>query len=130
MRVVPVTATRVSMQYEVYKHKSATAETFESVDKFFKQVESEDKLLCTNAQKNLNAGGYVAGPLHPHNEKGVAHFQMLVKTILVGHRKQEQEQGKTIAPAMRMPENANTEQEKLFCEGLCTQNSNSGILAW
>lgn len=46
---------------------------------FLKQVEVEDKFLCTNARKNINAGGKVTGPLHLDREKGVLHFKSLIK---------------------------------------------------
>ena len=69
MRVVPTSATTTSMQYEVYRSRKASQEEFEEMDKFFKQVENEDKNLCTAAQVNLNSGSYVVGELHPFNEK-------------------------------------------------------------
>lgn len=57
------------MQYEVYRHKDASDEDFKGMDQFAKRVEAEDKALCDAAQKNLNAGFYTSGPLHPFNEK-------------------------------------------------------------
>lgn len=69
MRVVPVSETTTSMQYEVYRNRKSSDEDFQEMDKFFKQVEHEDKNLCNAAQKNLNSGSYVVGELHPRNEK-------------------------------------------------------------
>jgi len=57
------------MQYEVYRHKNASDEKFKELDDFFKQVESEDRGLCSGVQHNLNAGVYVNGNLQPSNEK-------------------------------------------------------------
>lgn len=100
------------MQYEVYRHKDATDEEFKEMDDFFKQVESEDKALCTAAQKNLNSGTYVSGELHPFNEKGVLHFQELVKQTVMEHRSMEEKAGKDIWPARKstlLPESLSEE---------------------
>jgi hypothetical protein len=69
MRVNPTSATTTILQYEVYRHKDAPTEVFDELDAFFKQVEGEDKQLCEGAQRNLNAGVYVNGVLHPSTEK-------------------------------------------------------------
>lgn len=106
------------MQYEVYRNIHSSDQYFEEADRFFKQVEGEDKYLCSNAQKNLNAGGYVSGPLHPHNEKGVLHFKSLIKNILVEHREKEKSLGRQITPAKRVPNSNEIEEEELFCRGL------------
>lgn len=57
------------MQYEVYRQNEATKSEFTSISDFFKQVMREDKALCTEAQKNLNAGVFLNGELHPRVEK-------------------------------------------------------------
>ena len=112
------------MQYEVYRNKAATDEEFEAMDQFFKQVESEDKALCTAAQKNLNAGYYVSGPLHPFNEKGVLHFQQTLKEILLKHREEEQKAGCDIWPARQNTSNfLGLAGELQFCNQLsCEEN--------
>lgn len=69
MRCVPASVTTCSMEYEVYRHKNATDEEFHKIDSLFKQVLKEDKDLCNAVQKNLNAGVFVNGKLHPFNEK-------------------------------------------------------------
>lgn len=130
MRVVPTSPTSVSMQYEVYRHNLAPDSTFESVDAFFKQVEAEDKFLCTHAQKNLNAGAYISGPLHPHNEKGVLHFQGLVRRIVMEHREREMESGRKVSPEKRMPDNSRVKDDDLFCAGLCGNETEKGELSW
>ncbi|OCT54704.1 hypothetical protein CLCR_03187 [Cladophialophora carrionii] len=121
MRVVPVSASRVSMQYEVYRHVGSSDQDFEALDRFFKQVEAEDKYLCTNAQKNLNAGGYVTGPLHPQREKGVLHFKSLIKRLLVDHGEKEKSLGREITPAKRSPDDAAIAEEELFCQDMCSR---------
>jgi len=116
------------MQYEVYRHDDSTDSDFKEMDDFFKQVESEDKFLCNNAQQNLNSGGYVSGPLHPHNEKGVLHFKSLVKELLYEHREKEKNVGHEIKPARRDPGIADISSEELFCREVC--DSSSKGLAW
>lgn len=57
------------MEYEVYRSIEASDEAFETIDSLFKQVLKEDKELCNNAQRNLNAGVFTNGQLHPSKEK-------------------------------------------------------------
>lgn len=57
------------MEYEVYKANDADHEKFAEISDFFKQVLKEDKDLCNGAQKNLNAGIFMSGDLHPRVEK-------------------------------------------------------------
>lgn len=116
------------MQYEVYRHKNSSEEQFQDMDLFFKQVEREDKFLCTHAQKNLDAGCYVSGPLHPHNEKGVLHFKSLVKQRLLEHWEKEKELGREITPAKRTSDNDAISEEELFCRDVCA--SSKEVVAW
>ena len=69
MRCIPISAAQCLMEYEVFRHNDATDEQFHEIDAFFKQVLKEDKDLCNNAQRNLNAGIFMNGQLHPRNEK-------------------------------------------------------------
>lgn len=69
MRCIPVSASQTKMEYEVYRSNDATDEDFTEVSDFFKQVLKEDKDLCNGAQKNLNAGIFMSGELHPRVEK-------------------------------------------------------------
>ncbi|CAH0041630.1 unnamed protein product [Clonostachys rhizophaga] len=95
--------------YEVYCYKDATDEEFEDVDKFFKQVESEDKVLCNVVQKNLNSGMYITGDLYSFNEKGVLYFQQYLKKILIAYHEKEEREG-VIRNGL--------DEEVNFCEGL------------
>ena len=107
------------MQYEVFRHKDAMDEEFDEIDKFFKQVEHEDKGLCNAAQKNLNADVYVTGDLNSFNEKGVLYFQRLVKEAVVQHRGKEQEAGNKIRSAKRTAVRNGIEEEIEFYQDLC-----------
>jgi phenylpropionate dioxygenase-like ring-hydroxylating dioxygenase large terminal subunit len=89
MRVVPTGPAPVNMQYEIFRHSSCNDEEFAEMDEFLKQIENEDRVLCTNVQRNLKAGVYEAGPLNPETEKGVRYFQRLVKETLTSHQEEE-----------------------------------------
>lgn len=69
MRCIPISASQTKMEYEVYRHNDASDEKFTYIDEMFKQVLKEDKDLCNAAQKNLNAGIFNNGELHPRVEK-------------------------------------------------------------
>ena len=60
---------------------------------------SEDKVLCVNTQKNLNAGVFVNGELHPEMEKGPLHFQKTVREVVTAHHQKEKAAGHEIWPA-------------------------------
>jgi hypothetical protein len=57
------------MEYEVYRHQDATDSEFIEISDFFKIIMKEDKELCNGTQKNLNAGIFLNGELHPRVEK-------------------------------------------------------------
>lgn len=60
--------TKTKIQNEVYRHNSATDEQFDAIMAFYKQVLDEDKELCNGSQRNLNAGVFTNGELHPDKE--------------------------------------------------------------
>lgn len=64
-----MSSSQTKMEYEVYRNNDASVEQFNEISDFFKQVLKEDKDLCNAAQKNLNAGIFVNGELHPRVEK-------------------------------------------------------------
>lgn len=66
--MMPVSATQSIIEYEVYRHKNATDEHFAEIISFYNQVLNEDKDLCEAAQKNLSAGIFTNGELHPEKE--------------------------------------------------------------
>ncbi|KAL4906966.1 hypothetical protein BDW74DRAFT_189987 [Aspergillus multicolor] len=130
MRCVPISASRTHMQYEVYRHVDASDEEFNSIDNIFKQVLKEDKDLCNAAQRNLNAGVYVKGELHPQHEKGPLFFQQSVKGLVVDHHRTEEKQGGEIWPAAPVPSMTDGLSEDMeFCRKIDCQ-AGSGALAW
>ncbi|KAL4814388.1 ring hydroxylating alpha subunit-domain-containing protein [Aspergillus spinulosporus] len=128
MRVNPTSPTTTTLEYEVYRHKDASDQQFGEMDTFFKQVENEDKQLCDGAQRNLNAGVYVNGELHPANEKGVLYFQAKVRNALIKHREAEQAEGVEIWPTTANCKGSRAQDEMKFCAGLSCDQGDS--LTW
>ncbi|KAK5196860.1 hypothetical protein LTR99_000782 [Exophiala xenobiotica] len=103
MRVVPTGPTTTTMEYEVYRNSrlcpTSDHKAFTDCDAFFKQVEAEDKALNDAAQTNLNTGTYSTGKLHPSQERGVLHFQKLLREAVMQHRQLENDAKHEIWPA-------------------------------
>lgn len=100
-RFTPTSPTKCMMRYEVYRHKDATDEAFYLISDMYKRIMSEDKYLCLHSQKNLNAGVFINGLLHPEMELGPLHFQKTVRDVVTGHREKEEDAGHEIWPASR-----------------------------
>lgn len=116
------------MEYEVYRHKEASDEEFEHIDSFFKRVLAEDKWLCNEAQKNLNAGVFVNGQLHPELESAPLFFQTTVRNLLLDHRREEQKEQREIWPARQRSAGSATAEDISFCSGLaCSADGNSKL---
>lgn len=131
MRCVPTSATTCSLEYEVYRHKSASNEDFENIDSFFKRVLAEDKYLCEEVQKNLNAGVFTNGEMHPDLESAPIYFQETVREVLMAHRRTEDSQGREIWPATRsMPHSDVTARDDAFCSGLACKVAQNGEAEW
>ncbi|KAJ9265268.1 hypothetical protein DTO195F2_1880 [Paecilomyces variotii] len=131
MRCVPTSVTTVSMEYEVYRHKDATDEEFEHVDSFFKRVLNEDKILCNNTQRNLKAGVFVNGQLHPELEKGPLYFQSVVRKVVKEHREKEAAENREIWPASQPLAGLQaTDEDIAFCSGLACEPEKAAQLAW
>jgi len=117
------------MEYEVYRHKEASDEDFEYIDSFFKRVLDEDKHLCNAAQRNLNAGVFVNGQLHPDLESAPLFFQNTVRRLLMSHRDEEKNQKAEIWPARQGSTGSATAEDIEFCSGLsCGEGSSK--LEW
>ncbi|KAJ9609212.1 hypothetical protein H2200_006984 [Cladophialophora chaetospira] len=131
MRCVPVSATICSMEYEVYRHLDASDEDFEYIDSFFKRVLNEDKHLCNETQKNLNAGVFVNGEMHPQLENGPLHFQNVVRQLVTEHRKREKAKGAEIWPTRPpLPISKTTEDDAAFCAELVCDPMKTAETEW
>jgi hypothetical protein len=109
------------MKYEVYRNKNSSDADFETISAMYKRIMTEDKYLCINAQKNLNAGVFVNGEMHPRMEKGPLFFQKCVRELVLAHHKREMDNGnREIWPARQsLPQTAATSEEDVnFCSAL------------
>jgi hypothetical protein len=130
-KFVPNGPTSSSMQYEVFRNKDSSEEDFQLVNQIYKRIMSEDKYLCDLAQKNLNAGVFINGEMHPQMEKGPLYFQKVVRDTVKSHYEREQATKQEIWPARQvMPDTAKVSKTDIaFCSGLaCTANQEG--LAW
>jgi hypothetical protein len=117
------------MEYEVYRHKEASDEDFDYIDSFFKRVLNEDKHLCNAVQKNLDAGVFVNGQLHPGLESAPLFFQNTVRNLLRQHREEEKREKKELWPARQSSMGSATAEDIEFCAELAC-NGLSSNLEW
>lgn len=96
----PTTST---MSYEIYRNKTSSAEDFKLISESYARVMSEDKILIAGQQKNLNAGVFEAGEMHPRWEKGPLYFQTQVRAAVMEHIESERQEGEEIWPARHQP---------------------------
>lgn len=128
-RFVPTGPNHTKMQYQFFRNKHSSDDDFNFVVSIYKRVMTEDKELCEKAQKNLSAGVFVNGELHPTFEKGPLFFQKCVRETIEEHRAREVDLNMEISPARRMPTN-NAEQTKediAFCQGLSCSEVNKEL---
>lgn len=121
-RFVPLGPSKSQMRYEVYRNKNSSDADFKTISDMYKRIMSEDKYLCANAQKNIDAGVFVNGELHPDLEKGPLFFQKTVREVVTEHWEKEQRDngGEEIWPArQRVSEKGigeATKQDDNFCK--------------
>ncbi|KAF4770627.1 hypothetical protein N7455_007570 [Penicillium solitum] len=125
MRCVPTSVRTCSMEYEVYRHMEASDEDFNHIDSFFKRVLNEDKHLCNAAQKNLDAGVFVNGQLHPYLESAPLFFQNTVRGLLRTHRDEEKREKKELWPACQSSTGSVTALDIDFCAELACSGKSS-----
>jgi hypothetical protein len=123
-----MSAHKLKLEYEVYRHKDCSQEDFDTMNPFFKQIELEDRDLCNAIQRNLDTNTYVNGPLHPHNEKGVIYFKELVREVLYKHVEEERRLGRKIYPARRSDGDEGVAAEEAFCRVACNGNMGTNTI--
>ncbi|KAL6452094.1 cntA Carnitine monooxygenase oxygenase subunit [Candida maltosa Xu316] len=116
IRILPISAKRTILQYDIYTKKGLDEASKKEFVDFLQQVEIEDYELCRLTQKNLNEGIYSTGYLHPEQENGLLFYQGLVKDMITEHFKLEQEKGEPIDPAA-VGNHSSGEIEEL--DGIC-----------
>lgn len=130
-RFIPTGPASSSMHYQIFKNRTSSEEDFRMVADLYHRVVSEDKDLCAGSQKNLNAGIFVSGNLHPRLEHGPLFFQGVHRRSIRAHYKLEQEAGQPIWPArQRLPATAEANKEdEALCSSL-TCVAQQDVLAW
>ncbi|KIX00102.1 uncharacterized protein Z518_10239 [Rhinocladiella mackenziei CBS 650.93] len=117
---VPRGPVKSTMKYEVYRNKNSSDADFDLINQIYKRIMSEDKDLCANTQKNLNAGVFVNGEMHPRMEKGPLYFQKTVRNLVQAHHKRETDVNREIWPARQtLPRTAAaSEKDIAFCSAV------------
>ncbi|HWE44787.1 MAG TPA: aromatic ring-hydroxylating dioxygenase subunit alpha, partial [Caulobacteraceae bacterium] len=77
-RMTPLGADRTRLDF-LYFYDPAHLDELDWMLKMSDQVTLEDKEICEQVQRNLNAGVYRAGVLSPKHETGVAWFQARIR---------------------------------------------------
>lgn len=98
-KFLPSGPTTSTMSYEIYRNKTSSQEDFKLISESYARVMSEDKVLIAGQQKNLNAGVFEAGEMHPRWEKGPLYFQTQVRAAVLEHAELEKREGEEIWPA-------------------------------
>ncbi|KAI5955377.1 hypothetical protein KGF54_001938 [Candida jiufengensis] len=134
IRVLPHSAKKTTLQYDIYTKKGIDeAQKKEFVD-FLQLVEIEDFDLCQLTQKNLNEGIYSSGYLHPQKENGVLFYQKLVRDMVKEHFEMEQANGGLpIDPAsiQANPKNKEILELEKICQTLdCSSGNGDSKMDW
>jgi hypothetical protein len=132
-RFLPTSPTKSAMHYQIFRNKKSTEADFQLIANMYNRIVGEDKVLCELAQKNLNAGIFVNGELHPRLEKGPLYFQKVNREVIRSHWKLEQAAKREIWPARQQVKaegngGVSAEDEEL-CAGLAC-GPNKEVLAW
>ncbi|KAF1965676.1 hypothetical protein BU23DRAFT_488774 [Bimuria novae-zelandiae CBS 107.79] len=95
-KFMPKSPSESIMYYEVWRNKHSSEEDFLLISDTYKRVMGEDKVLCERAQKNIEAGAFVSGELHPQKEKGPIFFQKRDREIVLEYAARERREGKKL----------------------------------
>lgn len=120
-----------SMHYQIFRNKNSSEEDFQRIHQLYAKVVSEDKILCELSQKNLNAGIFVNGQMHPRLERGPLYFQQRTREVIREHVERENAAKREIWPAQQnLPTDATVSKEDVeLCFRLNCQPDQAG-LAW
>lgn len=130
-KFLPHSPSTSTSHYEVFKAKTSTSEEFHLIADMYERVMREDKVLCNNAQANLNRGVFRAGFLHPKYEKAPIFFQQNCREVVNEHWKREKREGREIHPAkqpgLTFDGPVQTKEETQIALG---QGAQKEVLAW
>lgn len=117
------------MAYEVYKNRHSPEEDFRLISDMYARVMEEDKVLCNNAQKNLDRGVFINGQLHPKYEKAPVFFQQSVREVITEHFNREKAAGGEIWPARQKVPSGTSEVDESICASISC-GAQQEVLAW
>jgi hypothetical protein len=120
-KFLPTSPLHSTMSYEVYRRKGSSDADFHLIADMYERVMREDKVLCTNAQKNLERGVFINGLLHPKYEKAPLFFQKTAREVVTRHFEAEKREGRDIWPArhgVKGTGKAVSERDEEICQGV------------
>ncbi len=82
-RVVPLETQRCRVEFDYFHAPGGNAGAVAAPDEdeaFSDLVQRQDIAICERVQRGLASGSYVAGRLNPRHERGLHHFQELVRS--------------------------------------------------
>ncbi len=82
MRVNPRSANETVLEYAIRFRKDLPNEKRQEFMDFINCLTLEDIAMCEAVQKNMEAGVYTHGYLHPKRENGVIYFHELVRSAV------------------------------------------------
>lgn len=100
-KFLPLSAGRTVCHYEIFKGRGSSEEEFHRIADMYARVMGEDKVLCENAQRNLERGVFGAGLLHPRYEKAPIFFQGGCRGAVREHSEREKRVRRVVQPAAR-----------------------------
>lgn len=98
-KFLPKSTDTSQMTYEIYRNKASSDADFKLISDMYERVMREDKVLCNNAQRNLDRNVFTNGQLHPKYEKAPLFFQRTVRDVVTEHFDREKSLGQQIWPA-------------------------------
>lgn len=130
-KFLPMSASSSKMSYEIYRNKNSDDASFHAISDMYERVMREDKVLCDNAQRNLDRNVFVSGELHPKFEKAPLYFQSTAREVITEHFEREKAQGREIWPAkQKVPCNSQvSDKDEEICRALSC-GAQKEILAW
>lgn len=130
-KFLPRSANSSKMAYEIYRNKNSGDEDFHAISDMYERVMREDKVLCDNAQKNLDRNVFINGELHPKFEKAPLFFQKTAREVITEHFEREKAEGGEIWPAkQKVSCNSQvSEKDEEICASLSC-GARKEILAW
>lgn len=119
-KFLPSSPNSSRMAYEVYHNRNSPEEDFRLISDMYARVMREDKVLCNNAQKNLERGVFINGQLHPKYEKAPLFFQQTVREVITEHYNREEVEKQEIWPArQKIPDGASETDERICADISC-----------